>query len=232
MAPLKEHGLPLSYALGILGMPARTAYFGLLEAGKVQAGETLVVSGAAGAVGCIVVQIAKLKGMRVVAIAGSAEKLAWLQGELGADAVIDYTQHDSQEVMHQALQAACPDGVDVYWDNVGGYITDAVLELINVRARVIICGQITQYNGGLDAPAPGPRFLHRLIYTRATIQGILARDYNHRMPEMLAQITEWLTSGQIKYKETIWEGFDRLPDALNALFHSKNTGKMIVKIAE
>ena len=180
--------------------------------------------------GCIVVQLGKIFGLHVVAIAGSEEKLTWLKEELGADIGIDYRHYDTQETMRQALQQACPNGIDIYWDNVGGTITDAVLELINVRARVVICGQITQYNGGLDQPELGPRFLHRLIYTRATIQGILARDYNNRMPEMLKQITEWLTSGAIKYRETIVQGFDELPNDLNGLFHSKNFGKMIVQL--
>jgi len=220
----------LSYSIGILGMPGRTAYFGLLDIGKPKEGETVVVSGAAGAVGLIVVGIAKIKGCRVVAIAGSDEKCGLLTKEFGADAAINYKKHPTAKEMYEALKAACPSGIDIYFDNVGGPATDAVFELINLRSRTIICGQISQYNGGLDNPSLGPRFLHKLIYTRSLIQGVLARDYTSRNPEMLEQMTKWLEEKKIKYHETITEGFENLPKALNSLFHGHNTGKMIVKV--
>lgn len=216
-------------ALGVLGMPARIAYFGLIEAGKPKTGETVIVSGASGAVGQIVVQIAKLKGCKVVGIAGSNEKTKYLQDELGVDAIINYKKHPSATEMKNELSRICPEGVDIYYDNVGGYITDAIFELINVNARIIICGQISQYSGALDNPELGPRFLHKLLYKRATIQGVLARDYNHKMDEMLKEMTPWVIDKSLKYKETIIEGFENLPNALNMLFYGKNMGKLIVK---
>jgi NADPH-dependent curcumin reductase CurA len=130
--------------------------------------------------------------------------------------------------MKAALAAVCPNGIDVYFDNTGGPITDAVFELIALRARVVICGQISQYSGGLDSPNLGPRFLHHILYKRATIVGILARDYTSRMDEMLEQMSEWIQEGKIKYRETFVEGFANLPAALNSLFHGKNTGKLVV----
>ncbi len=220
----------VSTALGILGMPARIAYFGLLDAGKLRKGETVVVSGAAGAVGSIVVQIAKLKGCKVVGIAGSDEKIDFLVNELGVDVGLNYKEHTSLKSMKKALEEACPEGIDVYFDNVGGIITDAVLQLINVRARILICGQISQYNDGLEEANLGPRFFHRILYTRATIQGILARDYNDRMEEMLAEMEPWVKAGKLKYAETILKGFENLPIALSGMFEGKNTGKMIVEV--
>lgn len=221
---------PISTALGILGMPARVAYFGLLVAGKLKKEDTVVVSGAAGAVGSTVVQIAKIKGCRVVGIAGTQEKLDYLTNELRADAVINYKEHRSLEEITAALKNAAPNGIDVYYDNVGGVITDAVFNLINHKARILICGQISQYNHGLETPELGPRFLHKMLYTRATIQGILSRDYNDRMDEMLSEMGPWLKEGKLKYKETIVEGFDKLPKALAGMFEGVNTGKMIVKV--
>jgi len=221
---------PISTALGILGMPARVAYFGLLEAGKLKKEDTVVVSGAAGAVGSTVMQIAKIKGCRVIGIAGTQEKLDYLTNELGADAVINYKENKSLEEMTAALKIAAPNGIDVYYDNVGGVITDAVFNLINHKARILICGQISQYNHGLETPEMGPRFLHKMLYTRATIQGILSRDYNDRMDEMLAEMSPWLKEGKLKYKETIAEGFNNLPKALAGMFEGVNTGKMIVRV--
>ena len=221
---------PVSTALGILGMPARIAYFGLLESGRLKEGETVVVSGAAGAVGSIVVQIAKLKGCRVVGIAGGPEKTNYLLSHLGVDIAIDYKQNQTPEEINTSLKDACPDGIDIYFDNVGGIITDAVFDHINVGARILICGQISQYNSGLDTPEMGPRFLHKILYSRATIQGILARDYNDRMDEMLAEMGPWVKKGKLKYSETIIEGFENLPKALTGLFTGKNIGKMVVKL--
>ncbi|GAA4277366.1 NADP-dependent oxidoreductase [Aquimarina mytili] len=226
---LDPREVPVTTALGVLGMPARIAYFGLIEAGKPKQGETVVVSGASGAVGQVVAQIAKIKGCKVVGIAGSDEKTKYLRETLNLDAVINYKKHSSALAMKNVLSRVCPEGIDIYYDNVGGYITDAIFEVINLRARIIICGQISQYSGGLDDPELGPRFLHKMLYKRATIQGVLARDYNDRMDEMLKEMTPWVKDESLKYKETIVHGFENLPKALNMLFFGKNTGKLIVK---
>eukprot|EP00211_Chloroparvula_japonica_P005683 CAMPEP_0119130010 /NCGR_PEP_ID=MMETSP1310-20130426/7520_1 /TAXON_ID=464262 /ORGANISM="Genus nov. species nov., Strain RCC2339" /LENGTH=374 /DNA_ID=CAMNT_0007120475 /DNA_START=12 /DNA_END=1133 /DNA_ORIENTATION=- len=260
-AAAADDGLPLSLYLGVLGMPGRTAYFGLLgdetdDRRRPRAGETVVVSGAAGAVGSLVIQIAKIQGCKTVGIAGKPHKLAWLKDELGVDEVINYKEHDTEEKMTQALRQASPDGYDVYFDNTGGYISDAIIPLLNLRGRMIVCGQISQYGGGLDAPAMGPRFLHHVLYHRLLIQGaftsffripgglsgvrgsrrwpgdpprgaraeprahqggahagILARDFAHRQDEMVAQMSQWIKEGKLKYKETVVDGFKSLPDA-------------------
>ena len=188
LTPLDPAQAPVTNALGVLGMPGRTAWFGLMEAGQPRPGDTVVVSGAAGAVGSLVVQFAKKAGCRVVAFAGSEQKCRWLTDSLGADLAVNYREFDSCEALQHWLGEQGV-GVDVYFDNVGGMITDAVMPLINRRARIVICGQMSQYNGRLDNVDLGPRFLHHMLYQRATIQGILARDYNHRMDEMLTQIT-------------------------------------------
>jgi NADPH-dependent curcumin reductase CurA len=218
----------LTTALGVLGMPGRTAWFGLIEAGRPRAGDTVVVSGAAGAVGSLVVQFAKLSGCHVIGIAGGLDKCRLLTKKLGADAAIDYRAYSSAEGIQNALREVC-NGVDVYFDNVGGMVTDAVIPLINKRARLVICGQISQYNGGLDAPELGPRFLQHMLFQRATIQGVLARDFTHRMEEMIVVVAPWVRQGKVLQEETIIEGFIRLPEALNMLFQGKNTGKLIVK---
>lgn len=219
---------PVTTALSVLGMPGRTAWFGLTEAGQPKPGDVVVISGAAGAVGSLVVQFAKLQGAKVVAIAGSSEKCRWLIEELGADFALNYKDYKDSQALLNKLKEICG-GIDVYFDNVGGWITDAVLPIINKRARLIICGQISQYNGGLDMVEQGPRFLHHLIYQRATIQGILARDYIHRHSEMIQHVAPLLKSGKLKYQETFVEGFEQLPQALNMLFTGDNIGKMIVK---
>ncbi len=224
--------LPASYGLSVLGMPGRTAYFGLMEVGRPESGNTLLVSGAAGAVGSIVGQIGRLVGCRVVGIAGGPEKCRFLVEELRFDDAIDYKTLGDQAAIEAALDSDkhCPAGIDVYFDNVGGVITDAVIEKINVRARIVICGQISQYNGGLDRPEMGPRFLHHLLYKRARIEGVLARDYNDRMDEMMARMVPWLQSGDIRYRETIIEGFEQLPHALSAMMQGANIGKMVVRV--
>lgn len=216
-------------ALHVLGMPGRTAYFGLFEAGRPKPSETLLVSGAAGAVGSIVGQLGKLAGLRVVGVVGSSQKAAWLTGELGFDATLNYRDHPTMEATLAGLNACCPDGVDVYFDNTGGHVTDAAIVAMNERARIIICGQISQYQGGLDQPNAGPRLLHHFLYKRASMQGILARDHAHRMDEMLERMTPWVRDGRIRYSETVLDGFERLPEALAALFSGANTGKMLVR---
>lgn len=220
---------PVSTALGVLGMPGRTAWFGLTEAGRPRAGEVVVVSGAAGAVGSLVAQFAKRHGCRVLGIAGGAAKCAWLREALGLDWAIDYKAYRTADELGAAIRAAAG-GVDVYFDNVGGWISDAVIPLINRRARIVICGSISQYSGGLDTPELGPRFLHHMLYQRATLQGILARDYLHRMDEMLAIVGPWVARREIVFEETVLQGFDRLPAALNALFTGDHRGKLLVEV--
>ena len=219
---------PVTTALGVLGMPGRTAWFGLTEAGRPHAGEVVVVSGAAGAVGSLVVQFAKRHGARVLAIAGGTAKCAWLRDVLGADWTLDYKAFASADAMGAAIRQLTG-GVDVYFDNVGGVVTDAVIPLINRRARIVICGQISQYSGGLDAPEMGPRLLHHMLYQRATMQGILARDYVHRMDEMTRIVAPWVRAGEIVFEETVIDGFDNLPAALNSLFTGEHRGKLLVK---
>ncbi|WDL96081.1 NADP-dependent oxidoreductase [Alicyclobacillus sp. ALC3] len=220
-----EHG-PVTAALSVLGITGLTAYFGLFEIGQPKPGETVVVSGAAGAVGSVVGQIAKLCGCRVVGIAGSDEKASYLTDELGFDAAINYrTQNVSQ-----ALKEVCPQGVDVYFDNVGGDVTDAVLMRINDRARIAMCGQIALYNA--TKAEMGPRLLAQLVVHRALMQGFIVSDYATRFPEAIKRLAAWLASGKIKYRETVVEGFDRVPEAFLGLFRGDNTGKQLVKVAQ
>jgi len=220
---------PPSTALGVLGMPGRTAWFGLTESGRPHAGEVVVVSGAAGAVGSLVAQFAKRHGCKVLGIAGGAAKCDWLRQTLGLDWAVDYKAHADARSMSEAIKALTG-GVDVYFDNVGGWVSDAVIPLINRRARIVICGSISQYSGGLDAPELGPRFLHHMLYQRATIQGMLARDYLHRMDEMLRVVGPMVRAGEIVFEETVVQGFEQLPAALNSLFTGDHRGKLLVQV--
>jgi len=229
LTKLNPDRAPVSTALGVLGMPGRTAWFGLMEAGRPRPGDTLVVSGAAGAVGSLVAQFGKRAGCRVIGIAGGAKKCAFLTDTLKLDGAVDYQAHPTLEGLQSALQAATG-GVDVYFDNVGGMVTDAVIPLIKRRARIVICGAIAQYDGGLDKPDLAPRFLQHMLFQRATIQGILARDFAHRMDEMLQTVAPWVKNGEIVYQETYMDGFDVLPNALNSLFEGKNLGKLLVRV--
>jgi NADPH-dependent curcumin reductase CurA len=215
---------PVTTSLGVLGMPGLTAYFGLLDIGQPREGETVVVSGAAGAVGTTVCQIAKLKGCRAVGIAGSDEKDDYLKRELGVDAAINYK---SGEVA-QALKEACPKGVDVYFDNVGGEVSDAVMPLLSHGARIVICGQISLYN--LDKPDVGPRPQPALLVNSASMKGFIITEYAARFPEGVMQLTQWLAAGKLKYAETIVEGFENTPKAFIGLFSGENLGKQIVKV--
>jgi NADPH-dependent curcumin reductase CurA len=217
-------GVPMTTALGVLGMPGLTAYFGLLDIGQPQQGETVVVSGAAGAVGTTVCQIAKIKSCHVVGIAGSDEKNRYLKEELGVDEVINYKTDD----VRQALKDACPKGIDVYFDNVGGEISDAVMPLINRGARIIICGQISFYN--LDRPDIGPRPQPYLLINRALMKGFIITDYAARFSAGVEQLAEWLAAGKLKYAESIVEGFENIPQAFIGLFTGENLGKQIVKV--
>jgi NADPH-dependent curcumin reductase CurA len=217
-------GVPITTTLGVLGMPGLTAYFGLLDIGRPQQGETIVVSGAAGAVGTAVCEIAKIKGCRVVGVAGSDEKNRYLQQELGVDAVINYKTED----IRQAMKAACPKGIDVYFDNVGGEVSDAVMPLITTGARIVICGQISAYNE--DRPEPGPRPQPYLLINRALMRGFIITDYSARFAEGVKQLAQWLREGKLKYAESIVEGFENTPQAFIGLFSGENLGKQIVKV--
>lgn len=219
---------PISTALGILGMPGLTAYFGLLEIGKPQPGETVVVSGAAGAVGSIVGQIAKIKGCRAVGIAGADDKVAYLTGELGFDAAFNYKAVDDY---YAKLKELCPNGIDVYFDNVGGAITDAVFRLINTKARISICGQISQYN--LEKVELAPRLiLTSLLVKQARAEGFLVFQFADKYPEALGQMAQWLNEGKLKYAEDIEEGIENTPGAFLAMLKGRNTGKQLVKVAD
>jgi len=220
---------PVSTALGVLGMPGRTAWFGLTESGRPHAGEVVVVSGAAGAVGSLVAQFAKLHGGKVLGIAGGSAKCDWLRETMGLDWTIDYKKHQTAATLSAEIKQLTG-GVDVYFDNVGGMITDAIIPLINRRARIVICGTISQYSGGLDNPELGPRFLHHMLYQRATIQGMLARDYVHRMDEMFNIVGPLVKSGKIKFEETVVHGFEHLPATLNSLFTGDHRGKLLVEV--
>ncbi|MCZ8522104.1 MULTISPECIES: NADP-dependent oxidoreductase [Paenibacillus] len=218
---------PVTTALGILGMPGLTAYFGLLDIGRPKSGETVVVSGAAGAVGMIVGQIAKLHGARVIGIAGSDEKNRYLVEELGFDAALNYrTQPD----LRAALEEACPQGVDVYFDNVGGSVSDAVLSLLNHGARVPLCGQISLYN--LEQPDVGPRMQTALLISSALMKGFIVTDYASRFPEGIKALAGWLKEGRLKYAENIIVGFENVPAAFLGLFSGDNLGKQLVKVSD
>jgi len=218
---------PVSAHLGLLGMPGLTAYFGFLEICKPQPGETVVVSGAAGAVGSLVGQIAKIKECRVVGIAGTDEKVQWITDELGFDAAFNYKTVDN---ISQRLSQLCPRGIDCYFDNVGGPITDAVFSNLHTGARISVCGQISQYNA-TETPM-GPRLLFRLIEKQAKIEGFLVFQYADRHQEGLTQLAEWLQAGKIKYRENIVDGIENAPSAFLGLLQGENIGKQVVKIWE
>jgi NADPH:quinone reductase len=217
---------PVTTALGVLGIPGLTAYFGLLDIGQPKQGETVVVSGAAGAVGITVCQIAKIKGCRTVGIAGSDEKNQYLRSELGVDVAINY----KNPAMQQALKEACPDRIDVYFDNVGGEISDAVLPLLTHGARIVICGQISLYC--LDKPDVGPRPQPYLLVNSALMKGFIITDYAPRFSEGVMQLAQWLAEGKLKYAETVVEGFENTPRAFIGLFSGENLGKQIVKVGD
>ncbi|WP_114492336.1 NADP-dependent oxidoreductase [Candidatus Ulvibacter alkanivorans] len=217
---------PLSAYLGVLGLTGITAYLGLDKIGNPKEGETMLVSGAAGAVGSVVGQIGKIKGCRVVGIAGSDEKVKMLQKEFGFDAGINYK---TTENMKQAIKESCPNGVDVYFDNVGGEILDAAMANINSKGRVVNCGAISLYN---ETETPkGPRHETTLIKKSVRMQGFTVRDYQADFPSAVAQLATWLEEDKLTYEETIVEGFDSIPKAFIALFDGENKGKMIVKVS-
>ncbi|MCZ6587275.1 MAG: NADP-dependent oxidoreductase, partial [Alphaproteobacteria bacterium] len=218
---------PISTAVGVLGMPGMTAYFGLLEVGQPVAGETVVVSAASGAVGSVVGQVARIKGCRAVGIAGGAEKCAYLTDVLGFDAALDYKATPD---LRAALADACPDGIDVYFDNVGGATLDAVLSLINLHARIAICGMISEYN--LTAPELAPRPTRALLVNRARMQGLLVHDWADRRAEGIAQMAAWIKEGKLRYKEDVVEGIENMPAAFLRLLRGENFGKQLVKAGD
>ncbi len=216
--------VPLPVYLGTLGMPGMTAYFGLLEIGQPKAGETVVVSGAAGAVGQVVGQIAKIKGCRVVGIAGGPDKCAYLRS-LGFDAAIDYKHED----VKAALKQHCPKGVDVYFDNVGGEILDIVLTQLAMHARIVICGAISQYN---EAKMKGPSNYMSLLVNRAMMKGMVVFDYASRYGEAAREMAGWMATGQLKTREDVVDGLETFPETLLKLFKGENTGKLVLKVAD
>ncbi|HVK26580.1 MAG TPA: NADP-dependent oxidoreductase [Actinokineospora sp.] len=216
---------PLPTYLGALGMPGMTAYFGLLDVGAIKDGETVVVSGAAGAVGSVVGQIAKLKGCRVIGIAGGPEKCALVTGELGFDAAIDYRTQD----VRRTLRELAPDGIDVYFDNVGGPILDAALANLAMHARVVICGAISQYNA--DTGLRGPSNYMNLLVRRSRMEGFVVFDYASRYREAAAEIAGWIAEGRLAVKETVVQGtIDDFPATLQMLFRGDNVGKLVLEL--
>ncbi|MFC3913248.1 NADP-dependent oxidoreductase [Pseudaeromonas sharmana] len=220
-----------SLALGVLGMPGFTAYMGLLDIGQPQAGETVVVAAASGAVGAVVGQIAKLQGCRVIGIAGGAEKCRYVVDELGFDACIDHKAPD----LATRLAEACPQGIDVYFENVGGKVFDAVLPLLNTKARVPVCGLIAHYNATSlpDGPDRLPLLAATLLKQRIRMQGfIIFDDYGHRFPEFLQQMGPWVAAGKIRFREHRISGFESAPQALIGVLRGENFGKCIVHLAD
>ncbi|HMV49828.1 MAG TPA: NADP-dependent oxidoreductase [Blastocatellia bacterium] len=217
-------GVPLTAHFGLFGHIGMTAYFGLLDIGQPQPGETLVVSAAAGAVGSLVGQIGKIKGCRVVGIAGADDKCRWIVDELGFDAAINY----KTENVYEALKKHCPNGIDIDFENVGGEIMDAVLAQINLRARIALCGLISGYNA--TAPVPGPYNFANVLVQRARIEGFIVLDYAPRAMECMTELGKWLMEGKIKYRIDEVDGLQGAPMALNKLFEGTNIGKLVVKI--
>ncbi len=214
--------------LNVLGMPGMTGYFGLMDIGQPQAGETVVVSGAAGAVGQTVGQLAKIKGCKVVGIAGGAAKCGWVVKELCFDACIDYKASPSS--VRDGLKAHCPDGVDIYFDNVGGDILDHVLAKIRRNARIIICGAISQYNN--TTPIQGPKNYLSLLVNRGMMKGMVVFDYTERFPVAIAEMAGYLKDGRMKSKEDVVKGLDTFPETLLKLFNGENFGKLVLQIAQ
>jgi len=221
----KDTGLPLTAFISVLGFTGPTAYFGLLDIGKPQPGETVVVSAAAGAVGSIVCQIAKIKGCNVVAIAGSDEKCDWLKNELGADHVINY----KKENVLEALKKTCTNGIDIYFDNVGGETLDAALTLMNKFGRIPVCGLISMYN---DWSSVGPKMYRNILMKTLTVTGFLVSDYADRFGESLENLGSWVAEGKIKFKVDVVEGIENAPEAVNKLFSGENNGKLVIQTSK
>jgi len=227
---LDARDAPISTALGILGMPGHTAYVGLLDIGRPQAGQTVLVSAASGAVGSAVGQIARIKNCRVVGVAGAAEKCRYVVDELGFDACVSHMDADLAE----KLAEACPQGIDVYYDNVGGKVLAAAFELLNVAARVPVCGMISHYND--QAPAEGPdrlpKFMRGVLTKRLAIQGFIIFDHQHRWKDFHAHMSPWIRDGSVKYREDFVDGLENAPAAFQGLLQGRNFGKLVVRVGE
>ena len=219
-------GLELPSFLSVMGMPGMTAYFGLLDVLKPKENETIVVSGAAGAVGSLVSQIAKIKGCRVIGIAGTEEKCSWLKNDLNVDGVINYKTDN----LNSTLKELCPDGIDMYFDNVGGEITEAVINRFNIGGRMSICGQISGYNS--ETLQPGPRNWINILVKRLKVQGFIVFDYQARAKEAFVDMSKWMAEGKLQHKNHIVDGLENAVSSLKMLFSGENKGKMIVKISE
>ncbi len=224
--PVPATDLSLETLIGVLGVTGTTAYFGIEDVGRPEAGETVVVSAAAGAVGSIAGQLAKRRGARVIGIAGGQEKCHWLVEELRFDAAVDRHAQDWE----QQLEAACPDGIDLDFENVGGAVMDKVFSLLNLHSRVALCGLIAAYNE--EEMPPGPRNFAVLLTRRVRLQGFLIFDYLARHQEAIDKLTEWLLAGEIKQRNTIVEGLERAPETVNMLFDGRNVGKLLLRVAE
>ena len=217
--------IPLTALISVLGFTGPTAYFGFLDIGKPKKGETVVVSAAAGAVGSIVCQIAKIKGCYVVGIAGSDDKCNWLKNDLKVDKVINYKK---QPILDK-LRETCPNGIDIYFENVGGKTLDAALTLMNNFGRIPVCGLISMYN---DWNEPGPKMFRNILMKRLTVKGFLVSDYLDRYSESLESLSLWMSEGKIQYKVDVVEGIENAPSAVNKLFTGENKGKLIVKVTD
>jgi NADPH-dependent curcumin reductase len=217
-------GVPLSAVFGILGMISATAYFGLLEITDPKPGETLVVSGAAGAVGSLVGQIGKIKGCRVIGIAGGADKCRWIKDDLGFDAAIDY----KTENVRERLDALCPDGIDINFENVGGDIMEAVMERLKVGGRMSLCGMISTYNA--TTPVPGPKAFPLILMNRLKVQGFIVTDFGHRFQEAAMAVGQWMMEGKIKYRLDIRQGLENALASVRDLYTGANTGKLMVQV--
>jgi hypothetical protein len=222
---------PVSTALGVLGMPGFTAYAGLLTIGRPKAGETVAVAAASGAVGSVVGQIARIKGARAVGIAGGADKCAFVRDELGFDAVVDHRAPDFAEQLAQA----CPDGIDVYFENVGGAVWDAVFPLLNTFARVPVCGLIAQYNarpGETSGPDRLPGLMREVLSRSLTLRGFIQTEFVDQRPAFLSEASRWIADGRLKYREDIVGGLERAPEAFIGLLEGRNFGKLVVRVAD
>ena len=220
-----EESIPLTALISVLGFTGPTAYFGFLDIGKPKEDETVVVSAAAGAVGSIVCQLAKIKGCRVVAIAGNDDKCAWLKNDLKVDEVINY----KKEPILESLKEKCPEGIDIYFENVGGETLDAALTLMNNYGRIPVCGLISMYN---DWDTPGPKMFRNILMKRLTVKGFLVSDYLDRYSESLEALSKWMAEGKIQYRVDIVEGIENAPSAVNKLFTGENTGKLVIKVSD
>ena len=218
--------LPVSTALGVLGMPGRTAYVGTVDVGRVEPGDTVVVSAAGGAVGSVAGQIARIAGCRVVGITGADEKADWLTGELGFDAAVNYRTADD---LPGAVGEACPRGVDLYFENVGGEVSDAVTGHLTDYSRVAVCGKIALYNREAGEVTQGPRRLHQR--TRTRVEGFIVSDHAHRFEHIGDRLRRWVTDGEVRYRETVTEGIEEAPDAFLGLFEGTNVGKQLVAVS-